>query len=365
MVGNFLRIGFRATSARPLADSQVSFSFVFIGRLFNAPSFLQMPWSQLRSRKTRDLILSRFGAVFNIIEMKTAELAKLVGRSRSRIARIASGIPGHRRTRGGRPYFARCPELNVWIKDQQARRRRGMMRKKGSMHKKAPALSQEKFESDNPEKPNPVVASSPGVVKVVAQAKPDASSKQEANVAVSFYRTHVSDLAPPVDGPISDRINFFYAKFLELAICAVMAMIETGNLLTEQKAKTPVGQWLAWLEANCPYICDRTARRYMAAAAYVQEHGSFNAQTIRQLYIEAGIVSNDEAVGNHEPAMETSIITPLVNTFKKVRLFYTDDVLAKITPTAAPHVIGWLDQAIEELGSMKKKLENRGSATTR
>jgi hypothetical protein len=64
--------------------------------------------------------------------MKTEELAKLVGRSRSQIARIASQIPGHRTTRGGHHYFTECPKLERWIEEQQQRRVRGQKRKKAA-----------------------------------------------------------------------------------------------------------------------------------------------------------------------------------------------------------------------------------------
>jgi hypothetical protein len=61
--------------------------------------------------------------------MKTAELARRVGRSRSQVARSARRIPGHRLTRGRHHFFVDCAALREWISRQQERRRRGKFRK--------------------------------------------------------------------------------------------------------------------------------------------------------------------------------------------------------------------------------------------
>jgi hypothetical protein len=61
--------------------------------------------------------------------MKASELARRVGRSRSHIARISRGIPGHRLTSGGHHYFTDCGALHNWILDQQERRDMAKSRK--------------------------------------------------------------------------------------------------------------------------------------------------------------------------------------------------------------------------------------------
>jgi hypothetical protein len=42
--------------------------------------------------------------------------------------------------------------------------------------------------------------------------------------------------------------------------------ITAGNALNEAKSKVGHGNWLAWLEENCPDISNRTAERYMKLA---------------------------------------------------------------------------------------------------
>jgi hypothetical protein len=47
--------------------------------------------------------------------------------------------------------------------------------------------------------------------------------------------------------------------------------IRVGRLLLEAKAATEHGQWLPWLDQNCPDIGERTAQNYMRLAANPQQ----------------------------------------------------------------------------------------------
>ena len=50
----------------------------------------------------------------------------------------------------------------------------------------------------------------------------------------------------------------------ELAKQAIDAAYEAGTLLIEAKAQVKHGEWLNWLEVNCPAVAVRTAQQYMA-----------------------------------------------------------------------------------------------------
>jgi hypothetical protein len=52
-------------------------------------------------------------------DFKASDLAAEVGLSRSQIARRASEIPGHRRTKGGHWRFRDCQKLRDWILKNQ------------------------------------------------------------------------------------------------------------------------------------------------------------------------------------------------------------------------------------------------------
>lgn len=47
------------------------------------------------------------------------------------------------------------------------------------------------------------------------------------------------------------------------ACAAIIAAWECGRLLSAEKTKVEHGEWLQWLEINCPNITARTAQRYM------------------------------------------------------------------------------------------------------
>lgn len=73
---------------------------------------------------------------------------------------------------------------------------------------------------------------------------------------------------------IAEEINFLFAQ-TELAVgasrsqadCAIEWAWKCGGKLNEQKAKLRHGEWLPWLEANCPTVPHRTATRYMYHAS--------------------------------------------------------------------------------------------------
>jgi hypothetical protein len=100
---------------------------------------------------------------------------------------------------------------------------------------------------------------------------------------------------------------------------AIAKAIECGTLLTRQKESLGLGSWLEWLNIHLPEISDSTARRYMRLAKTAkalpnssqtpenqspdQSHVTdlFNAATLRQAYIAAGILPMPENKGDMSP----------------------------------------------------------------
>ena len=140
---------------------------------------------------------------------------------------------------------------------------------------------------------------------------------------------------------------------------AVRWVIVGGTLLLDQKKITPHGQWLKWLSENCKQVSEDTAERMMKATAYVFEKGTFDAQSIRQLYLEAGVLKAAEGGGDSGPIPERSVLLPFQDTFKKLRLFYTDDRLASLKPAAVPQLLGYVRDVRAELTVMEERLMKR------
>ncbi len=174
--------------------------------------------------------------------------------------------------------------------------------------------------------------------------------------AASYMREMVSVLDELT--PVADRINAAYTRTLSSAIDAVTAAVEAGDLLFEEKEKMEHGEWGKWLEVNCPKITVRTAQRLMKAAAYVRVTGYFEAQTVRQLYLEAGAIEETEG-GDGSPSPEQSIMAPAMMVFNRFRLFYNDELLAKLKPVAVPQLLGYVRDIRQELNSLEERLMKR------
>lgn len=68
--------------------------------------------------------------------------------------------------------------------------------------------------------------------------------------------------------------------------------IECGVLLAQAKEEHP-GEFILWLESNCPTISPRTARNYMAVARNYRQalaDGLLDFQALKELYIATGIM---------------------------------------------------------------------------
>ena len=150
-----------------------------------------------------------------------------------------------------------------------------------------------------------------------------------------------------------------YSNSLVSAMDAVRWVIIGGTLLLDQKKVTPHGQWLKWLGENCKQVSANTAERMMRATAYVYENGTFDAQSIRQLYLEAGVIKDLEQAGSAGPPREKSILLPFQNTFEKLRLVFTDDWVAALKPVAVPQALGYVEDVQSELSALKGKLLKR------
>lgn len=102
----------------------------------------------------------------------------------------------------------------------------------------------------------------------------------------------------------SHRINELHAqaemwrdKTVADAGQACRCAIECGGLLLKVR-ESHRGEFLSWLEMNCPTISNRTAYNYMAIAIkYVQvlANGHLDFKTLKDLYIATGIMPAPES----------------------------------------------------------------------
>ena len=157
------------------------------------------------------------------------------------------------------------------------------------------------------------------------------------------------------DAPIGKRIDAAYIHSLECAIDAVKWVIEAGDMLIEQHTKVPDGEWLTWLAENCEVVSQSTAYNLMKSAKYVHKNGSFSAQTVRQLYLEAGVIKE---AGEEEssPRVARSILMPMQDMFKNLRRFYSEKKLEKLQPVAVPQLLGYVREAKAELVKLEARL---------
>jgi hypothetical protein len=166
---------------------------------------------------------------------------------------------------------------------------------------------------------------------------------------------------PGADAPIHERINYAYAMSRQYACDSVLAAVEAGNLLIKQRDEIPEGQWIKWLAENCPGIVRQTAHNLMRAAIHVRENdGYIDVQTVRQLYIAAGILKEKESTpgsGAIEP--EKTLISPFIRINDVLRLNYTDEHLDKFQPQGWVMLRGYIEKLREELNSLEDKLAKR------
>jgi hypothetical protein len=65
---------------------------------------------------------------------------------------------------------------------------------------------------------------------------------------------------------LARRINKAHAAATQAAHRALEHARRAGELLIQAKAHVPHGEWLPWLETNCPDVAERTAQAYMRVA---------------------------------------------------------------------------------------------------
>jgi hypothetical protein len=68
--------------------------------------------------------------------------------------------------------------------------------------------------------------------------------------------------------------------------------MDCGLLLIVAKQSLKHGEWLLWLESNCPEISQSTAKNYMRVARYRQLIGgpALDFQSVKELYVATGIM---------------------------------------------------------------------------
>jgi len=76
-------------------------------------------------------------------------------------------------------------------------------------------------------------------------------------------RILISRKEAAIDTDRAGRIIDLHNEVIASAVTTVKKAIEAGQLLTEQKAELPHGQFTQWIESNLPFT-PRTARNYMS-----------------------------------------------------------------------------------------------------
>jgi hypothetical protein len=161
--------------------------------------------------------------------------------------------------------------------------------------------------------------------------------------------------------PLHEQINHAYDRSTGHAVEAVYEAVRTGNLLIRSKSERKHGEWLPWLEANCPKLCQTTAKYLMQAALYAQSHAYVDFSTVRQLFLAAGAIKPADA-GDDEtkgPKPLPTILTPLQRVFETMRMFYTDERIAALNADNAPHVLNWVRKGKAELVDLESRLVKR------
>ncbi len=65
---------------------------------------------------------------------------------------------------------------------------------------------------------------------------------------------------------LAERINTGHRAYLAAARKALEHALAAGASLQEAKDGLPHGEWLPWLQANCPAVSERSAQRYLRLA---------------------------------------------------------------------------------------------------
>ena len=103
-----------------------------------------------------------------------------------------------------------------------------------------------------------------------------------------------SNNLPALDA-LADKINTEHQACHSAMQKGLEHALEAGRLLLEAKAGLAHGEWLPWLEGNCPEIGQRTSQNYMRLASEMPKLESAKAQRVADLsYRDAiRVVSQD------------------------------------------------------------------------
>jgi hypothetical protein len=98
---------------------------------------------------------------------------------------------------------------------------------------------------------------------------------------------------------LAKRINAAHAATTQAAHRALEHARQAGDLLIEAKAVVPHGEWLPWLETNCPDVTERTAQAYMRVARRWPELEA-KAQRVADLPIRQALALLADGYGDRD-----------------------------------------------------------------
>lgn len=165
-------------------------------------------------------------------------------------------------------------------------------------------------------------------------------------------------LTPTETGIAAESINYAYERAIESAAnaremgsMAVQQAVACGKFMAEQHAVVGRSAWGQWLAANCPKISYEIARRWMICAKTYHGRIPDDCASLRQLYVECGILPRPE-VKEGEPQPERTIFEPL----RKTLDFYTAERLGKLNDITGPGMLRLVDEGLSKLSKIKTEL---------
>ena len=106
------------------------------------------------------------------------------------------------------------------------------------------------------------------------------------------------------------RVAEFDALTRENGRKTIEAAVEAGKSLKAAKSMLKRGQWMPWLEVNCPAISDQTARNYMKVADGVADESKskllLNCGSLTEAYVVLGVTSLRKRSEKEKPTTTAS-----------------------------------------------------------
>lgn len=113
-------------------------------------------------------------------------------------------------------------------------------------------------------------------------------------------KEELDSLVPKINA-VFDESEGYAAQAVGLAGVAIRERTKLGEMLNHAKKIVGHGNWLPWLETNCPKLTEQSAQRYMKLAKTSHVRDLDNCASVTEAYRLAGLLPpRDEAEGDDE-----------------------------------------------------------------